>query len=100
MNFRVMSSRRPLVKVGRIRALLRYFRDRDASILGKLFVLAAAFYVVWPADLIPDVPVIGWLDDIGVMGLATAWLSRVIGRYREVPPPDAADRGKAPVLRT
>jgi uncharacterized membrane protein YkvA (DUF1232 family) len=69
--------------VGRLRALGRFFKDRDASILGKLFVLAAVFYVVWPADLIPDVPVIGWLDDIGVMGLATAYLSRVIGRYRE-----------------
>jgi uncharacterized membrane protein YkvA (DUF1232 family) len=70
------------MKVGRLRALARFFKDRDASILGKLFVLAAVFYVVWPADLIPDVPIIGWLDDIGVMGLATAYLSRVIGRYR------------------
>ena len=75
-------------KVGRLRALLRFFKDRDASILGKLFVLAAVFYVVWPADLIPDVPVIGWLDDIGVMGLATAYLARVISRYR----------GETPVL--
>ena len=96
-----MTSRRPLVKVGRIRALFRYFKDRDASILGKLFVLAAAFYVVWPADLIPDVPFIGWLDDIGVMGIATAWLSRVIGRYREAAPSGgAAETGKSPVLRT
>ena len=68
--------------VGRARALVRFFKDGNASIFGKLFVLAAVFYVVWPADLIPDVPVIGWLDDIGVMGLATAYLSRVIGKYR------------------
>lgn len=72
--------------VGRARALVRFFKDRDASIFGKLFVLAAVFYVVWPADLIPDVPVIGWLDDIGVMGLATAYLARVIGRYRTETP--------------
>ena len=71
--------------VGRLRAIVRFFKDRNASTLGKLFVLAAVFYVVWPADLIPDVPVIGWLDDIGVMGLATAYLSRVLGRYRELP---------------
>ena len=81
------------MKVGRLRALGRFFKDRDASILGKLFVLAAVFYVVWPADLIPDVPIIGWLDDIGVMGLATAYLSRVIGRYRVETP------GESPALR-
>ena len=64
-----------------LRALVRFFRDREASLFGKLFVLAAVFYVVWPADLIPDVPVIGWLDDMGVMGLATLYLSRVLKRY-------------------
>ena len=57
-----------------IRALFRFFRDREASLLGKLFVLAAVFYVVWPADLIPDVPVIGWLDDMGVMAIASFYL--------------------------
>jgi uncharacterized membrane protein YkvA (DUF1232 family) len=87
-----------MVKIGRIRALFRYFKDRDASIFGKLFVFAAAFYVAWPADLIPDVPVIGWLDDLGVMGIATAWLSRVLRRYREVPSAESA--GETSALRT
>lgn len=84
--------RRSVPSIGRLRALARFFKDRNASILGKLFVLAAAFYVVWPADLIPDVPFIGWLDDIGVMGLATAYLSRVISRYRHV------QNGETPAL--
>jgi uncharacterized membrane protein YkvA (DUF1232 family) len=79
-------------KVGRFRALLRFFKDPDASLFGKLFVLGAVFYVIWPADLIPDVPVIGWLDDIGVMGLATAYLARTISRYRLDP------RGETSVL--
>lgn len=48
-------------------------------------MLLAAAYVVWPADLIPDVPLIGWLDDLGVASLAAAWLGRVLGRYREEP---------------
>lgn len=81
------------MKVGRLRALGRFFKDREASLFGKLFVLAALFYVVWPADLIPDVPVIGWLDDIGVMGLATAYLTRVISRYR------GETSGETPALR-
>jgi uncharacterized membrane protein YkvA (DUF1232 family) len=75
-----------LAKIGRARALVRYFRDRNASILGKLFVLAAVVYVISPVDLIPDAfPIVGWLDDMGVMSLAVAWMWRVVGRYREAP---------------
>ncbi len=79
-----------LAKIGRARALVRYFRDREASLLGKLFVLAALVYVVSPVDLIPDaIPVVGWLDDVGVMSLAVAWMWRIVGRYREPRRPDA-----------
>lgn len=78
----IMQKRRSVGRLGVFAALGRFFKDGNASIFGKLFVLAAVFYVVWPADLIPDVPFIGWLDDIGVMGLATAYLSRVIAKYR------------------
>src|SRR6476469_4632495 len=75
-----------LEKVGRARAIVRYFRDREASLLGKLFVLAALVYVVSPVDFIPDaIPVIGWLDDMGVMSLAVAWMWKVVGRYRQAP---------------
>ncbi len=82
---------KPLAKIGRARALLRYFRDPAASIIGKLFVFAAVIYVISPVDAIPDVPIVGWLDDMGVMSLAVAWMWSVVGRYREaspVPPPD------------
>jgi uncharacterized membrane protein YkvA (DUF1232 family) len=73
-----------LAKIGRARAVVRYFRDRDASLLGKLFVFAALAYVISPVDFIPDaIPVIGWLDDMGVMSLAVAWMWRIVGRYRE-----------------
>ena len=72
-------------KIGRARALVRYFRDPAASAFGKLFVLAAVIYVVSPVDLIPDVPIVGWLDDMGVMSLAVAWMWKVVGRYREPP---------------
>lgn len=34
------------------------------------FVLA---YIISPIDLIPDIPVIGWLDDIGVGALFMAY---------------------------
>lgn len=72
-----------LAKIGRVRALVRYFRDREASIFGKLFVLAAVLYVISPVDAIPDVPIIGWLDDMGVMTLAVAWMWKIVGPYRD-----------------
>ena len=48
-----------LGKIGRARALARYFRDPAASLFGKFLVLLALVYVISPADAIPDViPVI------------------------------------------
>lgn len=34
--------------------------------IGLVVVIAilCALYAAWPIDLIPDVPVIGWIDDI------------------------------------
>jgi uncharacterized membrane protein YkvA (DUF1232 family) len=74
------SSARP--RLGWFQALARYCGDPSASLVGKLAALLAIVYVIVPVDLVPDVPLVGWLDDIGVMGLATAWLARVVARYR------------------
>src|SRR5690606_7173757 len=80
-------------RIGRARAVVRYFRDPSASVVGKLFVLATIVYVIMPVDLIPDVPIVGWLDDLGFASVAVAWLARVTGRYREAGVlPTAGDR--------
>jgi uncharacterized membrane protein YkvA (DUF1232 family) len=71
------------MKIGRLRALARYFRDSNASIFGKLFVFAAVVYVISPVDLIPDVPIVGWLDDMGVMSLAVAFMWKMVAKYRD-----------------
>jgi uncharacterized membrane protein YkvA (DUF1232 family) len=70
--------------VGSFGAIGRYFRDRDASLWGKIFVVSAFVYLIWPADLIPDVvPVLGWLDDIGFVAIALGFLSHVLKDYQE-----------------
>jgi len=70
--------------LGDLGALWRFFRDTEASLLGKAFVIAVVAYVILPTDAIPDLePVLGWLDDLGMMVLTFAYLSTVIGRYRE-----------------
>jgi len=42
----------------------------------------ALLYIIWPADLVPDVvPVIGWIDDLVafLIGLSTFLKSRHMG---------------------
>jgi uncharacterized membrane protein YkvA (DUF1232 family) len=84
-------------KVGYFRGLWRYFRDPKAGFFGKAFVFLAVAYVIMPLDLIPDVaPVVGWLDDIGVVALAFGHLARVASKYRELP---AAEPAQDPAVR-
>jgi len=53
--------------------------DRSGPRQGRARALAlavfAALYVISPVDLIPDVPVLGWVDDLLVLLTAgsTAW---------------------------
>lgn len=77
--------RRSLPVVGTVVAAWRFFKDPQGSLFVKvLFVLALA-YVVWPVDAIPDfIPVVGWLDDLGVVAIASAFLWRAIEPYRSV----------------
>jgi uncharacterized membrane protein YkvA (DUF1232 family) len=92
------------VPLGYLRAIGRFFRDPDASFWGKLFVLATIVYVVSPLDFIPDLaPVVGWLDDLGLAGVAMMYLARVAGRYREesaMAPPKAVRAREAAVVDT
>ena len=70
-------------KLGYVGSFVRFFKDGEASLAGKLFVLATLAYIVWPIDLIPDVaPVIGWLDDLGMATVAMLYLTRVSAKYR------------------
>lgn len=65
------------------RSFVRFLRDREAPLLPRLFVLIALVYVLSPVDLIPDaIPILGWLDDVGVLSLALAWAARSSERYR------------------
>jgi uncharacterized membrane protein YkvA (DUF1232 family) len=71
------------VAVGLIPGIFRFFRDPSASLPGKAFVLLTIAYILFPADAVPDViPIVGWLDDLGLAGVAFAYLHRVSGRYR------------------
>lgn len=60
-------------------------RDNDISIFKKGTVVLMIAYILSPVDLVPElfIPLAGLLDDIGVLGLLTAWMYRELGKYKE-----------------
>lgn len=47
-------------------------------------VVATIIYVVSPLDAIPDmIPVLGWLDDISIVGYAISKLAEEMKRYQQ-----------------
>ena len=61
---------------------LGYFRDPAVSLARKLLGAFAVAYVALPIDLIPDfIPVLGWLDDLGVVGAVAWFLVRDIRKH-------------------
>ena len=51
-------------------------RDPEASWGARILAVLVAGYVVDPIDLIPDfIPIVGWLDDLGLLGVGI-WLLR------------------------
>ena len=62
--------------------VIRYFKDSAVPRWRKWVGLLAVLYVLSPIDVIPDVlPVIGWLDDLGVIGLALGFVTRDVAKY-------------------
>ena len=57
--------------------LWRALTGQGTSNKEKVLIAGALLYLMTPVDAIPDlVPVVGWLDDLGVAGLVLGYLSR------------------------
>jgi uncharacterized membrane protein YkvA (DUF1232 family) len=77
-----------LSRLSRVIALLK-----NPSVSGwpKALVLLAVLYLLMPADLVPDIPIVGWIDDLLVLWLA---LSNLLQSGRpETSAPAAAASG-------
>lgn len=63
-----------------LRLLKRLAADRELPRQIRVVLVALIAFVVSPIDLIPDaIPVIGFADDVVIVGLVLRWISRVAG---------------------
>lgn len=61
----------------RISMLTDVLRSTQLSPIDKWVAYGALFYLIMPFDLIPDhIPVVGLLDDFGILGFAVAYYAR------------------------
>lgn len=68
--------------LSRIRSLPAYFRDGSIPFWKKAGVVAGLLYIISPIDAVSDfLPIIGWLDDLGVLTTMYLFLMRELGGY-------------------
>ena len=65
-------------------AVVRFFKNPKSPLLPKIGLVFAALYLVSPIDAIPDLtPILGWIDDAGLMTVAVGWLLSHVQRAEE-----------------
>lgn len=63
-------------------ALFRYMSDPDVHWSKKAIVVGALLYFIIPVDSIPDIaPIVGYLDDAGVVTAAVKYLGKQLKAY-------------------
>ena len=65
-----------------MKKIVRLLRNPKAPQGPRVVVALLLFYIVWPADFLPDfvIPVFGWADDLGLLGLTVWWLHKEVER--------------------
>lgn len=85
-------------KTRMLHKLWRYLRDGQVPLWRKLVGVAAVAYLVWPFDLIPDfIPVIGYLDDAGVLTAAAIFIVRDVRLHEKRSPELPVAEPQSPV---
>ncbi|MFN4110678.1 MAG: YkvA family protein [Ignavibacteria bacterium] len=69
-------------------ALYNYLKDNSVKWYRKLIVVSALLYFISPIDTIPDLaPLVGYLDDLGVIAAAIKYIGSEIQPYYRTKPP-------------
>lgn len=78
LDKKIKTSKKSIFKVlSHLKALKKYMLDGNVKWYKKSVVIAALVYFIAPLDAIPDfAPIVGYLDDLGVI----AWTIRFLGK--------------------
>ena len=67
-----------------LQMLKKMFSDKKASKWPKIAMIAALLYLLIPTDFIPDiVPILGLLDDLGLLIAAIATVLNALKKYKK-----------------
>ena len=80
---KIASSKKSIFKIlSHLKALKKYMMDGDVRWYRKSVVIAALVYFITPFDAMPDfAPLLGYLDDIGVIAWTIKFLGNEINSY-------------------
>lgn len=83
MTQKLAKSTASLSFVGRLRLFPRYMRDRTVPMWKKFLLILGLAYIISPVDAFPELflPIIGWLDDVGLLAILVAWTYREIDNW-------------------
>lgn len=66
----------------KLASVRNFLKDSSVARWRKLLLFGAIAYAVFPFDVVPDtIPVLGWLDDLGLLSVAVGAVWRDVKRH-------------------
>lgn len=69
----------------KLASVRNFLKDSSVAKWRKALLLGALAYAVFPLDAIPDtIPMLGWLDDVGLLSMAVAMVWGDVKRHSQL----------------